>query len=356
MVALFVQPMQATGIVGTVASGRTCRVDGRTTNAAWLFVDCGEISGWIDRRLVDLNGDLNAVPVTAVAPNGGAAGGTPVAPPTATPSPAPTLAVFYGWKSSFFANTNLSGAPVAYADAQNVDLNWGTGSPQSAVPPDYFSARFERTLDLPQGYYTLMAQADDGVRVYVDGEIVIDEWHGANGQTYAAGRWLAGPHQVRVEFLELLGLASIRFGYQYSAQEPPWQASYYNGAPGRGELLFSQRESANSPIQLDRTWGVSSPQAARVPADYWNGRWIGRFKFDGGNYYFRARAEDGVRVYIDQTLVIDGWSSGPVDRTNRFIGVGGGEHTITVDYFEQVGYAYLQVWWYRDTSGPTLPQ
>jgi hypothetical protein len=359
LVALFVQPTQATGTVGMVAGGRNCRVDRRTTDATWLYVDCGGTRGWIDRRLVDVIGNLDAVPSNVAMSIGIpilGAGGPPPPIPTPIATPLPTAAVFTAWKSSFFANTNLSGAPVAYADEQNVDLNWGTGSPHAAVPADYFSARFERTLDLAQGYYTFIAQADDGVRVYVDGEIVIDEWHGASGQTYAAGRWLSGRHQLRIEFLELLGLASIRFGYQVSAQEPPWQASYYNGAPGRGELLYSQREAAGTPIQLDRNWSYGSPQTDRVPADYWNGRWIGRFKFDGGNYYFRARAEDGVRVYIDQQLVIDAWSYGPVDRTNRFIGIGSGEHTVTVDYFEQVGYAYLQVWWYLDTSGPTFPQ
>ena len=50
--------------------------------------------------------------------------------------------------------------------------------------------------------------------------------------------------------------------------------------------------------------------AGILPADGWNGRWTGQFAFSGGNYYFRARADDGVRVYLNDMLVIDGWREG----------------------------------------------
>ena len=348
--------MQATGVVGNVAGGRSCRVDGRTTDSAWLYVDCSGTRGWIDRRLVEVAGGVSAVPVTAVAPAGGAAGGTLVRPLGPLPSPVPTQAVYYGWKSSFFANPNLAGAPTVFADVQNVDLNWDIGSPHPTVPVDNFSARFERTLDLLQGYYTFMAQADDGVRVYVDGEIVIDESARRQrpdllGRSVAdrpapASRGVpgvdgAGEHPLR---LPVFGAGAALAGGLL--QRRTW---------ARGTPLFStwSRPTSNPTGPL---LGHQLAAGCPVPADYWNGRWIGKFKFDGGNYYFRARAEDGVRVYIDQQLVIDGWNGGPVDRTNRFLGVGGGEHTITVDYYEQAGNAYLQVWWYRDTSGPAIPQ
>ena len=78
--------------------------------------------------------------------------------------------------------------------------------------------------------------------------------------------------------------------------------------------------------------------------------------FEGGNYFFRARSNDGVRVYIDQTLVIDAWTEGPVDRSDRFLGVGSGSHLITVDYFKRAGNGYLQVWWTKDSATPGLGQ
>src|SRR5690606_34575366 len=111
-----------------------------------LLVTCGANRGWIDRRLVNVTGDLDGVlvvdPNILAAPPPAAA--TPV--PTATAPPATPPPTFNCWKVSYFNNPNLQGAPVAYADVSFIDFRWGYASPTPAVPVDYFSARFERTL------------------------------------------------------------------------------------------------------------------------------------------------------------------------------------------------------------------
>ena len=106
-------------------------------------------------------------------------------------------------------------------------------------------------------------------------------------------------------------------------------------------------------MQLQHTWGNQSPFPRVLPAEGWNARWVGRFDFAGGNYLFRARADDGVRVYLNDTLVLNGWSDGPHDMTNAFRNVGPGTHTITIDYYDRFGYAYLQVFWFSDQFGPS---
>lgn len=65
---------------------------------------------------------------------------------------------------------------------------------------------------------------------------------------------------------------------------------------------------------------------------------------------FRARADDGVRVYIDGQKVLDGWQDGEKELSNRFFGVGEGEHEIRVEYYERLGASSLHVWWYIDPS------
>lgn len=349
MVNLYLQPSQNSAIVGIVVMGQSCPIEGRNDAATWLLLRCTASRGWIDRRLVSVNGDAEAVLVVdknALIP-------PPSQPPTPTPTapPATPPMTFAGWKASYFNNPNLQGAPVAYDDVQFIDFRWGYDAPKPAVPVDYFSARFERTLDLPQGYYQFNVQSDDGVRLWLNDRLIIDEWHGATGATYSSSATLRGPYTLRIEYLELVALASLRFDYSYSQQAPPWTASYYNGAPVRGELLRTQREMGGT-IQLDRNWGFLSPSPGVVPSDLWNARWSGQFYFEGGNYFFRARADDGVRVYLDQTLVIDSWRDGFSDSVNRFLGVGSGSHTVTVDYYDRSGQAFLQVWWYKDTTAP----
>ncbi len=347
LINLYATPYQSTAVVGQASGGQTCPVLGRDSGAAWLFLDCNGVRGWADVRLVSVSGSLGGVPImTNPAP-------TPTPRATVAPTPAPTPLPAQGWRASYFDNANLNGAPVLAADSPSINFDWGYGSPGAPVPVDYFGARYERTINLPPGYYRLLAEADDGIRVWLDDQLVIDEWHGATGLQYTYSQYLGGTRRIRVEYLELVGAARVRFTYEYSAQPPPWTAEYYQGAPNRTGLLYTQGESAGT-IQLDRNWGYNAPVAGRVPADNWSARWVGQFPFENGNYIFRARSDDGVRVTIDQTVVIDAWADGPLDRTNRFIGIGAGQHTITVEFYKRIGAGYVQTWWYRDTSGPVI--
>jgi hypothetical protein len=340
-------------VVGQARQGQRCTVDGRDPTGSWLLVNCdsadGPPEGWIDRRLVNLNGSLAAVEVTDRQVNAP----PPTGPlqPTPTPPAVTRPSGFQGWKASYYNNPTLSGPPAAYADLPTVDLDWAFASPVPAVPVDYFSATFERTYTFPQGWYRFNAFADDGVRLFVDQELVISQWRQASGVEYTATRYLSGPHSLRLEYLELVGAANVRFNLQFSPSAPPWQAAYYQGAPNRGPQVLGQAEFGGS-MQLQRTWGMDSALPNTLPADGWNARWTGRFDFAGGNYLFRARADDGVRVYLNDTLVINGWTDGPHDLTNSFRNVGQGTHTITVDYYDRFGYAYLQVFWYSDQFGP----
>ncbi len=347
VINLYATPYQSTAVVGQATGGQTCPVLGRDSAAAWLYLDCNGIRGWADVRLLTVSGSLSGVPImTNPAPS-------PTPRPTVMPTPSPTPPATQGWRASYFDNANLSGAPLLVADSPAVNFDWGYGSPGASVPVDYFSARYERTINLPSGYYRLLAETDDGIRIWLDDQLVIDEWHGATGLQYTYSQYLSGTHRFRVEYLELVGVARVRFTYEFSAQPPPWTAEYYQGAPNRTQLLYTQAEPAGS-IQLDRNWGYNAPVPGRVPADNWSARWVGQFPFENGNYIFRARSDDGVRVTIDQTVVIDAWTDGPLDRTNRFIGIGAGPHTITVEFYKRIGNGYVQAWWYRDTSGPVI--
>lgn len=349
LVNLYNTPSQSMSVVGQARAGEQCTVEGRDASGAWLLVDCGNSRGWVDRRLVNVTGSLENAPVSSSVANPQ----PPTQPlePTPTPAPVTPPPPVDAWRASYYNNPTLTGTPVAYQDMQAIDLNWGYGSPATAVPVDYFSATIERTYSFPPGYYIFNVLADDGVRVYVDNDLLINEWHPATGLTYTAIRSLSGVHRIRIEYLELVGIASIRFTLGFSSTPPPWQAAYYEGAPNRGPQRAAQGELAGA-RQLDRTWGENSPFPGLLPADGWNGRWVGQFAFSGGNYYFRARADDGVRVYLNDTLVINGWTDGPHDLANTFRNVGPGTHTITVDYYDRSGYAYLQIFWYADQYGP----
>ena len=74
-------------------------------------------------------------------------------------------------------------------------------------------------------------------------------------------------------------------------------------------------------------------------------RWTGRFQFGGGSVTFTARADDGVRVFLDGAVIIDQWHDQPATTYTSTQNVIAGEHEVKVEYYEKTGDAVIQVSW-----------
>ncbi|MEZ4727220.1 MAG: PA14 domain-containing protein [Caldilineaceae bacterium] len=284
--------------------------------------------------------------VTPVAPSTTV---TPVgAPPVGTPpTPAATVTTPPLWQATYFAGTALAGQPVATELVTAVAFVWGSNAPVPQLPVDSFSARFEQTVPLVAGFYTLRAQADDGVRVYINDELVIDEWHTGEPPAYTAGRQLSGLTTFRVEYYESGGQAGLQFDYTLADTFPDWRAEYYDNITLAGDPVWIQPEPLSADVALSQQWSLSSPVPDVLPDNNWSARWTGTFSFVGGNYIFRAEANDGVRVWIDGIQVIDQWQDGSNTAETVFEDIGAGNHAITVEYYERGGIANLKVDWAR---------
>jgi glucose/arabinose dehydrogenase/PKD repeat protein len=131
---------------------------------------------------------------------------------TATYQLAPAGCPSNQWRASYFANRTLTGAPAGERCEAAVDYNWGSGGPTGVgVGTDDFSARWVKTQSFAAGSYTFTATADDGVRVYLDGTLIIDQWRDQSPTTYTATRQVtAGNHEVRMEYYENGGGAVAR--------------------------------------------------------------------------------------------------------------------------------------------------
>lgn len=122
---------------------------------------------------------------------------------------------------------------------------------------------------------------------------------------------------------------------------PQWKAEYFNDIKLEGEPLLVRNDQF-----IDFNWGIDSPDP-RVPADNFSVRWTRTINFTGGNYLFKARTSDGVRIYLDSLRVLDEWHDtvGYPTYINTFRYLGAGWHTVTVEYYERGGIAYATVWW-----------
>jgi LysM repeat protein len=129
-----------------------------------------------------------------------------IAGPTPTPVPYPSD----GWLGHYYNNTDLTGPPVFTETVPWIGAEWDTGSPDPAVRIDYFSARWTTRLHLDDDTYRFCAMSDDGARIWIDDELVLDEWHPNNGVAYCGiFNATAGDHNVRVEYYEDGGDALI---------------------------------------------------------------------------------------------------------------------------------------------------
>ena len=138
--------------------------------------------------------------------------------PTATPAPptpVPTTIVFPpfpDWRGEYYANANLIGPPVLIRNDSVIDFNWGYGSPDSRIPPDNFSVRWTRVLEFAPGTYRFTFRVDDGVRMWLDDVLVLEDWRQGGARDVSTDVTLAArPYSFRIEYFERLGVASIRF-------------------------------------------------------------------------------------------------------------------------------------------------
>ena len=117
-----------------------------------------------------------------------------------------------GLKGEYFTNMNLTGQP-ALTRVENVGFNWGGASPGAPIGADAFSVRWTGGVLPPEsGDYIFGTRSDDGVRLWVGGEQIINNWgdHGATWNRSAKIHLDAGePVGIRLEFYENGGDAVI---------------------------------------------------------------------------------------------------------------------------------------------------
>jgi len=120
------------------------------------------------------------------------------------------------WNFNVSGNGNVfpSGAPVLTRVDATVNFDWGGGSPAGAINADDFAVRWDGMLEAPQsGNYIFSTQSDDGVRLWINGALVIDNWtlHAPTWNDSAALSLVAGQrYVVRMEMFERGGGAVAR--------------------------------------------------------------------------------------------------------------------------------------------------
>lgn len=134
----------------------------------------------------------------------------------------PTSGTGTGLKGEYFGNANL-GSPVVLTRVDStVNFNWGNGAPTTGVPKDNFSARWSGQVEAPvSGQYTFYTVSDAGIRVWINGQLVVDDWiaHSSRERAGVPITLTAGQrYSLRVDFYETTKSAVARLLWSYPGQ------------------------------------------------------------------------------------------------------------------------------------------
>jgi hypothetical protein len=253
------------------------------------------------------------------------------------------------WHASYWNNISLSDTPAREDTVTHIDFDWGYGSPHHTVAPEGFSARWKRYIDLVAGTYRFTATSDDGIRVYVDDRLIIDEWHDQPARTYSADVSLQpGHHLVTVEYYENTGAAVARLEWTRLSGTAKWRGEYYDNRWLSGSPVLTRDDEG-----IDFNWGYGSP-AGHIPSDGFAVRWTRTARLESGLYRFTTTTDDGVRLWVNNHLLIDKWVDQASQSHSGTIHVPG-DVPIKIEYYENGGAASARLTWTRIGDEPPPP-
>ena len=271
-----------------------------------------------------------------------------------------------GLTAEYYDNLDFTALSVTRVDAV-VNFNWGTGAPASGMGSNSFSVRWSGEVE-PQfsETYTFYTQSDDGVRLWVNGQLVVDNWtdHALteNGGTIT----LAGGQRyaVRMEFYDNTGAAVAKLLWS-SASTPKAlvpQSRLFSGGgiPGTGltgeyyeNLDLTSLQITRVDPAVDFDWGTGGP-ASGVTGETFSVRWTGEIEAAFTEVYtFFTQSDDGVRLWVNGQLVVDNWTNHALTENSGTIPLAAGQrYAIRLEFYEDGGSAEARLLW----QSPSTPK
>ncbi|MFN2106342.1 MAG: PA14 domain-containing protein [Candidatus Promineifilaceae bacterium] len=259
----------------------------------------------------------------------------------------PAFAQQANWTASYWNNVSLSGSP-AYQRAEyaSINYNWGDGSPvPGIINSDFFSAQWRSDVHFDPGRYRFNVNSDDGARLWVDGKLIINEWHDSSGITYSAEMDIldTGDKTIILEYYENTGLASVSLNWERISGDiittGPIRAEYFSNTSLTGQPSLVRYEST----PLSNNWGTGSPAPGIIPVDNFSARYTYSIDLNPGRYRISTQAQSGMRLWVNGQLVLDEWS--PAGSHSRAVEIdlpGGITHLIAT-YYNTTGPASILI-------------
>lgn len=261
----------------------------------------------------------------------------------------------------------MTGAPAnTFPNVSDISMDLASGVvPLEGYPGDNFGTRWTTTITpAVTGSYVFRAQdsANDGVRISIDGTVVLNDWTSQTTDHQFAVDLTAGkPVTFVVEYFDggyeakldlsvvvpgstmFESLATPVLDGQTPAEAPAindatsqwWKNNSFTGAAAQSDIR---------PIAIDQKSGVA-PYTG-FPTANWSARWDADLVAQtDGDYVYRVAktANDGVRVYVDDQLVLDAWKSTSIVNDVTIPLKAGQAAKLRVEYFQSTADAKLNL-------------
>lgn len=277
----------------------------------------------------------------------------------------------------------FAGSPVLTRTDGTVDFNWSSGSPGAPTTANFFSVKWTGQVKAPvSGTYVFTVTGDDGVRLFLNGVKVIDGWRdqGPTSYTYTTTLTAGTLYDIELHYYEHEEGAACRLQWSYPGQAiqaipqsqlypfvqeaagPGLRGQYYNDSSSAQYPLVNP--FAGSPVltrtdaSVDFNWSGGSP-GSPVSSNFFSVKWTGRLRPPvSGAYTFTVTGDDGVRLFINGTKVIDGWrDQGATPYTYTTMLTGGTLSDIELHYYEHEGDTSCRLQWsYPGQGTQVIPQ
>ncbi len=146
---------------------------------------------------------------------------------------------------------------------------------------------------------------------------------------------------VLVGLILVLGINDLALAQGPSGplhSDPYWQASYWNNKTLAGAPVLEREEP-----EINYDWGTGSPHPS-VNADQFSARWT-RYLDVSGAYRFTATGDDGFRVYLDGTLIINEWYDHAAKTVSVERTLSSGHHLLVFEFYENADVAVARFSW-----------
>ena len=256
-----------------------------------------------------------------------------------------------GLTASYFRGEDFN-EPIATRTDPQVDFNWSV-DPPAGVPHDHYSARWSGWIEAEQaGDYNVYVTSDDGIRVWIDNRLVMEDWTNHAPETHTAKLNFAAHsrHRIRMEYFQGEGGAVMRLGWRQPAQPSlplTWTSEaadsidyYFMYGPELDKVIASYRRlTGSAPMFGKWAWGfwqcknryetqqelidvVTRYRGLHVPIDgiiqdwqYWNPHPWGSHQFDATRYPDPAKLMRD--LHAENThMLISVWPKFDIDSPN----------------------------------------